>query len=166
MMGSGKSHWAGKLGHHFGIPAYDLDKLIETEAGKTIREIFEQEGEPTFRKMEADMLMKTSRQEQFILATGGGTPCFFSNMELMKNNGMVLWLNPSTGELVKRLKKGIDTRPVLEGIQSPDALKMHLQKLLELRYQWYLQADIHLNEDLPSFNEIVQKINLFEPLQP
>lgn len=162
MMGSGKSYWAGKLGHYYGLPAYDLDRLLETAADKTIRQIFAAEGEAAFRKMEAGMLVSGIPAKKFILATGGGTPCFFDNMLFMKNNGIVIWLNPSTNELVKRLSKGIDTRPVLEGITSPDELTAHLEKLLEKRHGWYRQADIVITEDVPQLSSIIEKISAFE----
>jgi shikimate kinase len=162
MMGSGKSYWAGKLGHYYGLPAYDLDRLLESATNKTIRQIFEEEGETTFRTMESDMLSSGIPSKKFILACGGGTPCFFDNMAFMKSNGIVVWFNPSTSELVKRLSKGIETRPVLGGIESIDELTTHVENLLEKRNRWYGQADIVIEDDLPQLPGIIEKINLVE----
>lgn len=162
MMGSGKSHWASRLGHYFGIPAFDLDRLIEQEAGKTIREIFEQEGEDVFRKMEAEMLRHgVQHAKAFVMATGGGSPCFFGNIDFMKRNGIVVWINPPIDELLARVSKSIDTRPVLKGIQSPDALKAHLQALMEKRQEWYSKADIIVEDD-SSIEKIIGKISELE----
>lgn len=161
MMGSGKSYWAGKLGHYFSLPAYDLDRLLESASGKTIARIFEEEGEEAFRKMESGMLRSGVPASSFILASGGGTPCFYENMEYMKTNGIVVWLNPGVDELVRRLNRGIDSRPVLEGIKSPEALKNHLQNLMEKRISWYRQAHIVIDDDA-SLENITGKIALFE----
>lgn len=161
MMGSGKSYWAGKLGHYYGLPAFDLDKLIEQQAGKTIREIFEQEGEAFFRNLEAEMLRKALPATRFVMATGGGVPCFLNNMEYMKENGIVVWLNPPVEELVNRVSKSVDTRPVLAGIKTPGALKTHLASLLDKRRQWYQQAHVIVEDD-SSMDKVIEKISGFE----
>ena len=163
-MGSGKSYWAGKLGHYFGLPAFDLDKLIEQNAGKTIREIFEQEGEDFFRKLEGEMLRKEFPSTGFVMATGGGVPCFLGNMDYMKENGMVVWINPPVDELVNRVSKSIDTRPVLGGIKTPDALKTHLTTLLDKRSQWYQKANVIVEDD-SSIEKVIEKITAFEKIQ-
>jgi shikimate kinase len=161
MMGSGKSFWLGKLGHFYGLPAYDLDRLIETAAGKPIKDIFAEAGEPAFREMESAMLQKGIPGNDYILACGGGTPCFFDNMDYMKRNGVVVWLNPSIDELVKRLSRGIDTRPVLEGIQSAGALAEHLKQLMLKRLYWYQQAHIVVDEDT-SLGNITKMLHAFD----
>ncbi len=161
MMGSGKSFWLGKLGHFYGLPAYDLDRLVETVAGKTIKDIFAESGEVTFRKMESSILQDGVPGTDYILACGGGTPCFFDNMEFMKKSGIVVWLNPSIDELVRRLSRGIDARPVLEGIHSPGALAEHLKNLMSKRLSWYQMAHIEINEDA-SIASITEKVNAFD----
>lgn len=161
MMGSGKSYWAGRLGHYYGQPAYDLDKLIEEAENRTIRKIFEEDGEAAFRKMESGMLLSGMVDDRFVLATGGGTPCFFDNMAFMKSNGVVIWFNPSTEELVRRLSKGIETRPVLNGVHTAAELQTHLESLIKRREQWYRQADIIIDDDIPQLTGIVEKINQF-----
>jgi shikimate kinase len=161
MMGSGKSHWAGKLGHFYHLPAYDLDRLIEEQAGKTIREIFDQEGEDAFRKLEAGRLRLGATGKKFVMATGGGTPCFYGNIDFMKSNGFVVWINPPADELLRRVSKSIETRPVLQGIRDPEALKAHLMALINKRRQWYSQADIVVEDD-STVEKIIEKINDFE----
>lgn len=161
MMGSGKSHWAGRLGHYYGIPAFDLDKVIEQEAGRSIREVFEEDGEAVFRKMEADLLRRGVQSANFVMATGGGAPCFYNNMDFMKARGIVVWMNPPIDELVLRVSRSIDTRPVLQGIRSPEALKQHLLSLLEKREEWYSQAQVVITDDA-SVLHIAEKISAYE----
>ena len=160
-MGSGKSHWAEILGHYFGLPALDLDKMIEQDAGKTIREIFAQEGEAFFRNLEAGMLRKEFPATGFVMATGGGVPCFLNNMDYMKENGLVVWINPPIDELVNRVSKSIDTRPVLGGIKTPNELTNHLASLLDHRRQWYQQAHVVVADD-SSIEKVVEKISGYE----
>ena len=147
MMGSGKSHWSSRLGRKLGLPHFDLDRLVEIQQGITVREIFEQKGEEAFRKMETEMLKHGVPAESFILATGGGTPCFFDNMEFMKAHGITIWLNPSIGELIERIKKSPGTRPILAEAQTDEALHEKLQQLIEKRKAWYAQAEIVVDDD-------------------
>ena len=147
MMGSGKSHWSSRLGRRLGLPHFDLDRLVEVQQGMTVREIFEQKGEEAFRKMETEMLRNGIPADAFILATGGGTPCFFDNMEFMKASGTTIWLNPSIDELILRIKKSPGTRPILAEAKTDEALYEKLQQLLEKRKGWYEQADIVIDDD-------------------
>ena len=158
MMGSGKTYWAGKLGHYYSLPAFDLDRLIETAAGKTIRQLFEEEGETAFREIESAMLKAGVPGNKYVLACGGGTPCFHGNMEFMKKSGTVVWLNPPLDELVKRVSRAIDSRPVLEGHKSPEALKEHLKNLMMTRETWYQQAHIEITGDA-TIRDITTKIS-------
>jgi len=147
MMGSGKSHWSSRLGRKLGLPHFDLDRLIEQQQGMTVREIFEQMGEEAFRKMETETLQHGIPAESFILATGGGTPCFFDNMAFMNASGLTIWLNPSVEELIVRIKKSPGTRPILAEVQTDEALHEKLQQLLEKRKSWYSQAEIVVDDD-------------------
>jgi shikimate kinase len=111
--------------------------------------------------MESAMLQNGMPGNDYIIACGGGTPCFFDNMDYMKKHGVVVWLNPSIDELVKRLSRGIDSRPVLEGIHSPDALAEHLKNLMAKRLPWYQQAHLEVKNDT-SMADIVEMINAFD----
>ena len=159
MMGSGKSYWAHKLGGAFGLASFDLDKLIENKAGKSIREIFEQDGEDAFRQLEASMLREGVPAESYVLACGGGTPCFLENMDFMKSTGVVVWLNPSLDELARRLQKGTETRPILAHAKTPEAIKEKLQQLSEHRLALYQQSDLIIEDDLPRMQQLVSKVD-------
>lgn len=158
MMGSGKSHWAGRLGQHLGLTSFDLDKLIEAEAGKTIKDIFEQDGEAHFRLLESRLLKEGVPAEGFVLACGGGTPCFYDNMDFMKANGLVIWLNPSVSEMTRRISWAPDTRPVLTASKTDEEVRAHLRQLLDKRGPWYTQADIIVEEDIPRPQKFFQSV--------
>jgi len=90
MPASAKTTLGEKLAAHLQIPFIDLDDVIVKAAGKSIKEVFEQEGEDHFRELEHDALHQSiNAHPGFIMATGGGTPCFFDNMKVMKKAGTV-----------------------------------------------------------------------------
>ncbi len=147
MMGSGKSHWASRLGQLFGLPYYDLDKLLEDNEAMPVRDIFQQKGEDYFRRAESAMLKSQLPSQHYILATGGGAPCFFDNLLYMKANGLVVWLNPAVHVLVERIQKSPGTRPILANATSNESLAAKLEQLLALRRPWYQQADIIISQN-------------------
>ncbi|MEM6394962.1 MAG: shikimate kinase [Bacteroidota bacterium] len=114
-MGAGKSYLGKKLAQELGRPFADMDTWIEKTAGQTIKEIFEQQGEDTFRKLEADHLRKSKKHKQLIVATGGGTPCFHGGMDWMLQNGHVVFIDPPLDTLFSRLEKERGHRPLVSG---------------------------------------------------
>src|SRR5690242_13282366 len=105
-MGSGKTHWGRLLAAERHVPFFDLDNVIVNTEGKPIADIFAQDGEEYFRYKEKEILEElVNDHEEFILSCGGGTPCFFNNIELMKKNGKVIWLNTAVDTLQQRLLK-------------------------------------------------------------
>ena len=112
MMGSGKSYWTKKLSKKLKCGGYDLDNVVEINEEKTIAEMFEQDGEEYFRKAEAKVLRWFGEKKTFILATGGGTPCFHDNMNWMNKHGITIWLDEPIEILVERLKPGKELRPL------------------------------------------------------
>ena len=143
MMGSGKSHWCKELSKKLKCGGYDLDFLIETSEEKTIAEIFAEDGEEYFRKTESKVLRWFAEKKTFVLATGGGTPCFHENMQWMNKNGKTIWIDETIEVLVERLKPEKDHRPLIKNL-SDDELKDFLSKKLEERKQYYSQSAIHL----------------------
>lgn len=139
MMGSGKSFCSKKLAKKLKIAAYDLDKLIEMTEDITIAEIFEEEGEEYFRKEESKILRWFAEKKAFVLATGGGTPCFHKNMEWMNENGITIWINEPVNVLVERLKKEKDHRPLIKDL-SDDELGAFLTNKLAERTPFYSMA--------------------------
>src|SRR5687767_8125439 len=103
-MGSGKSHWGRLLSSKLTLPFFDLDKQIVEEEKKPIVEIFEEKGEEYFRMLEKEALyILTESHESFVMACGGGTPCYFNNIDYMNSNGTTVWLNTRLDVLFNRL---------------------------------------------------------------
>jgi len=155
-MGSGKTHWGNKLAEEFRLPFFDLDTVITSTEQKNISQIFAEYGEEFFRYKEKETLEEiVNDHDQFILSCGGGTPCFFNNIEFMKNNGTVIWLNTSTDILRERLFNERATRPLIKAIGDLE-LKNYIIRKLGDRKMYYEQADFIINEDRASLNSIIE----------
>ncbi len=139
MPGVGKSYWGGNLAHHIKVPFADLDAVIKTEQRKTIREIFKEEGEEGFRKIEQATLLLTieSLPDGGIISCGGGTPCFFDNMQIMKAAGVVIYMAADAQYLSRNLERSADYRPLL---YKDNTLQQQLGDLLNTRESFYKQA--------------------------
>ncbi|MBL7697697.1 MAG: shikimate kinase [Chitinophagaceae bacterium] len=158
-MGSGKTHWARQLAAQMKIPFYDLDEVISGREGKTVSEIFAQSGEEAFRVKEREVLESLiDENASMVLSCGGGTPCFFNNIERMKKYGVVVWLNTHVEILLSRLMKEKATRPLIKNI-SDDDMRSYIVRKLNERRMYYEQADVIIdNENSISANEFIQTI--------
>ena len=141
-MGSGKSHVGKKLAAALYYPFVDLDSLIESASGMSIREIFTQYGEAYFRLLERRVLHDTAFGPKRIVATGGGTPCFFDNMQWINRHGVAIYLKPTPEVLAERLWRGRAKRPLLAGLDKDELLPFIERKLAE-RAGYYHQAPAH-----------------------
>lgn len=138
-MGSGKSYLGRKLAYQLGINFLDLDAYIEKKHGSTIPRIFEHKGEAAFRRIETEALVDTFVLENIIIATGGGTPCYFNNIEKMRENGLVIFINPTIDILIKRLGNDKTERPVLA---NETDLKSFIKSKLKSRLPDYKLAHL------------------------
>jgi shikimate kinase len=116
-MGCGKSTFGASLARAMNLDFHDLDQGICQEYGKSIRELME-EGEPLFRVKERDILLRTATMDHVVIATGGGTPCFYNNMEWMTEQGLTVFLKVHPASLEKRLLEEKDSRPLLDGLSE------------------------------------------------
>ena len=158
-MGSGKSHWGRLLSSHTSWSYLDLDTLIEKEAGMSIPAIFSEKGEEHFRLLERDLLSDTiEKHPNLILSCGGGTPCFYNNIDLMKSKGKVLWLNTALPVLVERLKKEKQTRPLIKEVSDEELTHFIFKKMNDRRI-YYEQAHLTIREDEADLNTLLQAIN-------
>lgn len=157
-MGSGKTHWGHQLGEKLGIPFFDLDEQIVTNAGKTVTEIFATAGEEQFRLLEKDALHIISESHtSFVMACGGGTPCYFNNIDYMKQAGTVVWINTPADILFERLLKEKEKRPLIKSL-ADDQLKAYISKKYADRKIYYEQADIVLDEQPVQIDLLIEKI--------
>lgn len=145
---SGKTTLGNQLAAYYGRGFLDLDHRIVAEAGQTIPEIFAAEGEEGFRRREAAALATVASQpgRPLVVATGGGTPCFFDNLAVLHASGFVLWLDVPLRELQRRLlrRNQATTRPLLAAMATAatpqEAISEWLTRTLEARAGFYAQA--------------------------
>ncbi|MBN9381362.1 MAG: shikimate kinase [Chitinophagaceae bacterium] len=155
-MGSGKTHWGKLLSAKLQLPFRDLDSLIVDKEQKSIADVFSEKGEEYFRYREMETLEElVGREESFVLSCGGGTPCFFNNIEFMKKSGRVVWLNTSVDVLKERLLKERMSRPLIKEI-SDEELKRYIIRKLSERKMYYEQADIIVNEESITLEELIR----------
>ena len=146
-MGSGKTYWGRIWAEKNGLTFYDLDEIVEKEYGKAITDIFEKEGEEKFRQLERDHLRRFKNKKNFVLACGGGTPCFSDNMEWMKSQGKVVYLKAEPEILLKQVMSETEKRPVIKKV-DPSELLLFIQNKLEERELYYSMSDfvLHVEE--------------------
>jgi len=148
-MGCGKSYTGNLLADRLGLPFTDLDAEIERAAGKTINDIFDQDGEAAFRVLEAETLRATGRDTATVVATGGGAPCHHDGMNWMNDHGITVFLDPPLEVLLARLEEGRDHRPLL---QSGAVLRSIVTEKLSARRPVYEQARIQLTIEDPNMD--------------
>jgi len=146
-MGSGKTTIGKALSKQTGMMFYDLDWYIENRMHKTISQIFEEKGEEGFRKIEYNMLHEVAEFEDVIISCGGGTPCFFDNMDYLNQQGDVCYLKASPEVLYKHLQMAKVERPLLKG-KTHDELIAYISDHLKERDPYYSKAKHSLNVDL------------------
>lgn len=139
-MGSGKSTAGKKLASSLGWAFVDLDKEIEEAAGSSIPEIFAEKGEDYFRNLESEMLRKLQSIGDTVISSGGGTPCFGTNMDFMLETGVTIYLKLTPGQLRSRLAGSQQERPLLKGLDNEGLLEFIKEKLA-YREKWYSRAE-------------------------
>ena len=145
-MGAGKTTLGKAFARELNIPFIDLDWYIEERFHKSIRELFIERGEASFRELERTMLHEVAEFENVIISTGGGTPCFFDNMDFMNHNGKTVFLNVHPDVLFRRLRVAKQQRPILHG-KEDEELKEFIIQALEKRAPFYSQAQYIFNAD-------------------
>ena len=152
-MGSGKSSAGKRIAALLRWKFADLDKLVEENEGMTVAEVFTSKGEDHFRTSETEALRLVSDRSRTVVACGGGTPCSEENMALMKSTGLTVYLKLPVGALVTRLRRSRTHRPLLRDA-GPDELETRVQTLLSVRSSWYEQADLILEAETMTEEEM------------
>lgn len=140
-MGCGKTTLGKKLAGKMGYAFLDLDHQLEQEMGMSVADYFAAYGEDAFRRQEQKTLQGYDYPEQVIVATGGGAPCYFDNMDWINANGLSVYISLSPAALAKRLEKGKAKRPLLKDLNEEEMVDF-IQQRLEQREPYYRQAKI------------------------
>lgn len=159
-MGSGKTTIGKKLATKLKLPFIDLDEAIVRQEKKSIVEIFECYGEDYFRIQEKKMLAHIIKSnEAFVLATGGGTPCFFDNMDVMNQTGITFYLNYTPAFLTSRLLQATQKRPLLKNVLK-DNMDNFIASLLKEREIFYKKSQFTISKINPNPSDF---LTFFKP---
>lgn len=157
----GKTTIGKALGKELGRTFYDLDWYIEGRFRKRVPQIFEEEGEEGFRKKERGMLHEVAEFEDIVLSCGGGTPCFFDNMEYMNSVAETFYLKATPETLLRHLAMSKGKRPLLDG-KSPEELDTFIRQQLTEREPLYAKArhiiDVNLLDSFDRVHDVVETI--------
>lgn len=146
-MGAGKTTVGKALAKELHLQFYDLDWYIEGRMRRTVPQLFAERGEEGFRQMEHNMLHEVAEFENVVLSCGGGTPCFFDNMDYLNSQGDVIYLKADSKVLHKHLLMGKTERPLLKN-KTPDELLSFIANQLKEREPFYSKARYVLNVNL------------------
>jgi shikimate kinase len=156
-MASGKSHWGRIWAAEYKLGFIDLDEVIEMEEGKPVVDIFESKGEDYFRSVEAEKLRELGELKNIIISCGGGTPCFFDNMQWMNEHGITVYISATADEILRRLLKGQEQRPLIKELNQAELI-FFIQQKLKQREPFYSQANIVLQSAEITDHTFAEKI--------
>ncbi len=164
-MGCGKSTLGKKIANKLGVPFIDSDLEIEAHFQKTVGELFAEFGESHFREIEQEYIHALDLREDFVLATGGGMPCFSDNMERLNQVGTTFYLERSAKELAHRLANAKAQRPLIAGLNEEELLEF-IEKQLLLREEYYKKADFILSREEQTPEDIITWLHHLHPDLP
>jgi len=159
MPSSGKSTIGKLLSGFLGLPFIDLDDVIEANEGMEITEIFSVKGESYFRESEhKNLLLQTETLDGFVMATGGGTACYFDGIDYMNQHGITIFLKVNIEDLYEKLlKKGSSKRPLLKD-KTPEELSSELRSRYEARIGYYSKAQIVIDQSITDISERTNEV--------
>lgn len=164
-MGAGKTTAGRELAKELNLDFIDLDNFIQARYQKTVNQLFQEIGEAEFRNIERNMLKEVGEFENVVISSGGGTPCFFDNMDYMNNAGITIYLKTTPETLASRLNLCKDKRPLIKDKNEDELYKFVLDSL-EKRELFYSKAKIIFEteelvtrEDIKRYvQQIIEKI--------
>jgi len=157
-MGSGKARYGKRLAEEMQFNFVDTDVLIEQKEKLEITEIFKTKGEDYFRSIEAKVLTEVSQMNNTIVATGGGMPCWESNLEFMNSTGLTVYLKAGLGCVMKNLLNEKEKRPMIANIDST-VLADYIHEKLEERKPCYKDAHCSIVTNNMKFSELLKLVS-------
>ena len=157
-MGCGKSTLGKKLAKRSGLQFIDMDHYIEERNCKTVPRIFAEDGEAEFRRRERKALEELSQFSNVVIATGGGAPCFFDNIELMNRTGKTIYMDIDPEILADRLIRSKIDRPLIKG-KSLEELTEYIKSTLKYRNIFYKKAKFRITSPGTNLDEIIKMIS-------
>jgi shikimate kinase len=161
MPASGKSTLGRHLAELLGYECIDLDKLIEIQEDSTIPDLFAKHGEDYFRRAEQRVLQQTFHLQRKVVATGGGTPCFFDNMTQLKVYGTVIFLSVTPQELAVRIQRQQHIQRPLFQEKTLEELTLQLEEKLKERIVFYKQADMMVSAESQNARQLAEYLRDF-----
>lgn len=143
-MGSGKTTLGKILAKQLNLDFIDLDLYIESKYNLSIHEIFDKYGEDEFRLIEWSNLNTVSKLNNVIISTGGGTPCFFNNIDFMNVNGITVFFDEDIDVIYNRLLNDKSNRPLISNLSNSDLYNYISNKLNE-RKKYYNKSKLKIN---------------------
>ena len=156
-MGCGKSHLGREFAKLMKYKFIDTDALIEEKKKKSIAQLFAVEGEEYFRQLEKKTLQGLLKESKSVIATGGGLPCYSDNMEIMKKNGLTIYLEAGAGFLFHRLIREKKDRPLISNLSDIELMEF-ITGMLVKRVSFYEQAALKVNAEKITAEKIKEKI--------
>jgi len=156
-MGSGKTNLGRKLAKELNLEFFDQDEEIERLQDRSIARIFREDGESRFRSLERDVLLDLLEKDNFLLACGGGAPCYRDNMTLMNEAGKTVYLKVSHHVLFKRLSARRETRPLIAHLDDP-GLDQYISEKLREREPFYLKAKLWIDPTESTIDTLIRSI--------
>ncbi len=156
-MYSGKTTIGHKLAVQMGYRWLDLDQMLETTFHTTIPIFFKRYGEDAFRKIEQKLLHSTADLDDVVISTGGGTPCYFDNIQWMNLHGKTIYFDVSVDTLLRRAAQSKKPRPILTGM-TEDERSQFIQQQLDQRLPLYQKAQIIFPADKPDLDQLVRLV--------
>ena len=156
-MGAGKTTVARRLANHLGWEVVDTDAMFEEKYRISICDFFNKYDEPLYRKLESEVLKSTADLENVVISTGGGTACYFDNMEWMNQHGLTVFLRISQKAVVDRLLHAKRKRPLAEGKTESELMEFVTRHYTE-RLPFYEQAKITVKAEDFGLESLIKQI--------
>lgn len=157
-MGSGKTTFGSQLSRRLHLHFFDTDTLIEHKFKVNINQLFKKYNEEVFRVVEHGVLLDTFKMDHGVISTGGGTPCYKDNMELINQHGISVYLKTAPEHIFERLKKSRKKRPLIAGLNKKELFEF-IKMQINAREEYYNRAHIIFDPFKEDIEILIEKIS-------